>query len=104
MNREKIKAKFREVSKHQLRINIVMKALDEMVEIMPEKTAWRGWRYSDWTDEEILFFRDLIYMNGGWRRYKNKKPPTSPLPRDGSSIVREDVPRRHTVIDESYEK
>ena len=100
IDKDKIQKKFHEVNTSQLRINIAMNALDEMLEAMPKVTAWRGWRYPGWTDEEIIFFRDLLYMHGGYRRYrKNKKPPTTLLPHDGSSHWRERTP-----IDRAYEK
>lgn len=85
IDKDKIQKKFREITVTQLRINIAMNALDEMLEAMPKVTAWRGWRYPGWSDEEIVFFRDLLYMHGGYRRYrKNKKPPTTLLPRTES--------------------
>lgn len=85
IDKDKIQKKFREITVTQLRINIAMNALDEMLEAMPKVTAWRGWRYPGWSDEEIIFFRDLLYMHGGYRRYrKNKKPPTTLLPRTES--------------------
>ena len=84
MNKDKLKEKFMEVSRTQLRLNIAMNCLDEMVEAMPQRTAWRGWRYNGWTDEEVLLFRDWVYMHGGYRRKKNKKPPTT-LPPAGFS-------------------
>ena len=85
IDKDKIQKKFREITVTQLRINIAMNALDEMLEAMPKVTAWRGWRYPGWSDEEIVYFRDLLYMHGGYRRYrKNKKPPTTLLPRTES--------------------
>ena len=85
IDKDKIQKKFREIAVTQLRINIAMNALDEMLEVMPKVTAWRGWRYPGWSDEEIVYFRDLLYMHGGWRRYrKNKKAPTTLLPRTES--------------------
>ena len=85
MNKERMRKKFMEVSRSQLRLNIAMNALDEMVEAMPSVTAWRGWRYPGWTDEEILLFRDWVYMHGGYRRsFKNKKASTTLLPRTES--------------------
>ena len=100
IDKDKIQKKFHEIAGTQLRINIAMNALDEMLEAMPKMTAWRGGRYPGWSDEEIIFFRDLLYMHGGWRRYrKNKKSPTTLLPRDGSSYWRERTP-----IDRAYEK
>ena len=81
MNKDKLKKKFMEVSRTQLRLNIAMCCLDEMAEALPRVTAWRGWRYNGWTDEEVLLFRDWVYMHGGYRSKKNKKPPTTlPLP------------------------
>ena len=85
IDKDRIQKKFREIAVTQLRINIAMNALDEMLEAMPRVTAWRGWRYPGWSDEEIVYFRDLLFMQGGWRRYKkNKKSPTTLLPRIGS--------------------
>ncbi len=100
MNKDKMREKFMEITRSQLRMNIAMNALDEMVEVMPSVTAWRGWRYAGWTDEEILLFRDWVYMHGGYRRYqKNKKASTTLLPRTESPIGRE-----KTVVHEAYEK
>tara|TARA_Y100001938_G_scaffold101694_1_gene138971 strand:- start:137 stop:421 length:285 start_codon:yes stop_codon:yes gene_type:complete len=89
MNKERMRKKFMEISRTQLRMNIAMRCLDEMVEAMPERTAWRGWRYEGWSDEEILLFRDWVYMHGGYRSHqKNKKASTTLLPRSRSSLER----------------
>ena len=84
IDKAKLKEKFMQVSYSQHRINITMHCLDKMLLVMPEQTAWRGWRYKGWSDEEIVFFRDWLYMHGGWRRYENKKAPTTLLPRTES--------------------
>ena len=72
VDKKKVQAKLRERMRSQLLVNITMRCLDGMLAGDPQFSAWRGWRYAGWTDEELEFFRDCLFMLGGWKRYKSE--------------------------------
>ena len=67
---KKIHKKLRECVTSQHRINIFQLALDEALELAPVQSPWIRWRLPEWTDEEVRVFRDMLFMLGGWKRYK----------------------------------
>ena len=70
MNKGKIHEKFHQRTRSLMLINITMNTLDEILK--GNLHGWRGWRYPDWTDEELNHLRELLYMHKGYLRYKKK--------------------------------
>lgn len=77
MNKEKVHKRFRERIRSLHLVNITMHSLDEILQ--GKSYGWRGWKYPDWTDEELTHLRELLYMHKGYLRYRKEKKRSTPV-------------------------